>query len=93
MKNNSCEQQVQRFSTLNNLYRRLFNLELDIYKNALNFVTQFKGIYIKITNICLTFKLKTNFFIFLFYLNLNKFYNVYFIHYIQEHKSINDKNI
>ena len=39
------------------------------------------------------FKLKINFLIFLFHIDLNKIYNNYFIHYIQNHKSINDINI
>ena len=39
------------------------------------------------------FKLKINFFIFLFYIDLNKIYDDYFIHYIQNHKSMNDVNI
>ena len=39
------------------------------------------------------FKLKTNFFIFLFHIDLNKIYDVYFIYYIQDHKLINDINI
>ena len=38
-------------------------------------------------------KLKPNFLIFLFHIDLNKTYDVYFIHYIQNHKSINDINI
>ena len=41
----------------------------------------------------LHFKLKINFFIFLFYIDLSKAYDDYFIHYIQNHKSINDVNI
>ena len=39
------------------------------------------------------FKLKINFLIFLFYIGLNKTYDGYFTHYIQNHKSINDINI
>ena len=39
------------------------------------------------------FKLKINFFNFLFHIDLNKVYNVYFIHYIQDYKSINNVNI
>ena len=39
------------------------------------------------------FKLKTNFLIFLFHIDLNKVYDDYFTHYIQNHKSINDINI
>ena len=38
-------------------------------------------------------KLKINFFIFLFYIDLSKVYDDYFIHYIQNHKSMNDINI
>ena len=37
--------------------------------------------------------MKTNFLIFLFYIDLNKTYDAYFIHYIQNYKSINDINI
>ena len=39
------------------------------------------------------FKLKTNFLIFLFHIGLDKIYDVYFTHYIKDHKSINDVNI
>ena len=41
----------------------------------------------------LYFKLKINFFIFLFYIDLSKVYDDYFIHYIQNHKSMNNVNI
>ena len=39
------------------------------------------------------FKLKTNFLIFFFHIDLNKVYDTYFIYYIQNHKSINNINI
>ena len=41
----------------------------------------------------LYFKLKINFLIFLFHIDLNKTYDDYFIHYIQNHISINNVNI
>ena len=41
----------------------------------------------------LYFKLKINFFIFLFHIDLNKIYDDYFIYYIQNHKPINNVNI
>ena len=41
----------------------------------------------------LHFKLKTNFLIFFFHIDLDKIYDDYFIHYIQNHKLMNDINI
>ena len=71
----------------------MFKLNLNQYKNVFDFVVRFKNIYINILNVLSHFKLKINFFIFLFYIDLSKVYGDYFIHYIQNHKSINDVNI
>ena len=71
----------------------MFKLNFNQYKNAFDFVARLKDIHINILNVSLHFKLKTNFLIFLFYIDLNKVYDDYFIYYIQNHKSINDINI
>ena len=71
----------------------MFKLNFNQYKNAFDFVARFKNIHINIFNVLSHFKLKTNFLIFLFYIDLNKTYDVYFIYYIQDYKSINDINI
>ena len=81
------------FDIFNNLYYQLFKLNFNQCKNAFDFVARFKNIYINIFNISSHFKLKINFFIFLFHIDLSKAYDDYFIHYIQNHKSINDINI
>ena len=81
------------FDIFNNLYYQLFKLNLNQCKNIFDFVVYFKSIHIDILNILLHLKLKINFFIFLFHIDLNKIYDDYFIHYIQNHKSINDINI
>ena len=83
----------KNFDILNNLYRQLLKLNFNQYKNAFNFVARLKNIHIDIFNVSSHFKLKINFFIFLFYIDLSKAYNDYFTHYIQNHKSINDINI
>ena len=81
------------FDILNNLYRQLFKLNLNQCKNVFDFVARLKNIHIDIFNILSHFKLKINFLIFLFHIDLNKTYDVYFTHYIQDHKSINNVNI
>ena len=81
------------FDIFNNLYRQLFKLNLNQYKNVFDFATRLKSIHINIFNVLSHFKLKINFFIFLFYIDLSKIYDDYFTHYIQNHKSINDINI
>ena len=84
---------LKNFDIFNDLYRQLLKLNLSQYKNAFDFVARLKDIHIDIFNVLLYFKLKTNFLIFLFHINLNKIYDDYFIHYIQNHKSINNINI
>ena len=71
----------------------MFKLNFNQCKNIFNFVARFKNIHINILNVSLYFKLKTNFLIFLFHIDLNKTYDDYFTHYIQNHKLINDVNI
>ena len=71
----------------------MFKLNLSQCKNAFDFVVRFKDIHIDILNVLLHFKLKINFLIFLFHIDLNKTYDDYFTHYIQNHKSINNINI
>ena len=68
-------------------------MNLSQCKDAFDFVIRFKDIHIDILNVLSHFKLKTNFLIFLFHIDLNKTYDDYFTHYIQNHKSINDVNI
>ena len=86
-------QAYKGFDIFNDLYRQLFKLNLNQCKNSFDLIIRFKDIYINILNVSSHFKLKTNFLIFLFYIDLNKVYDDYFIHYIQNHKSINDVNI
>ena len=81
------------FDIFNNLYRQLLKLNLNQYKNVFDFVIRLKDIHIDIFNVLLYLKLKINFLIFLFHIDLDKTYNIYFIHYIQDYKSINDINI
>ena len=81
------------FDIFNDLYRQLLKLNLNQCKNSFDFAVRLKDIYIDIFNVSSYFKLKTNFLIFLFYIDLNKVYDDYFTHYIQNHKSINDINI
>ena len=84
---------LKGFDILNNLYRQLFKLNFNQYKNAFDFVIRLKDIHIDIFNVSLHLKLKTNFLIFLFHIGLSKIYDDYFIYYIQNHKSINNVNI
>ena len=81
------------FDIFNDLYRQLFKLNLNQCKNVFDFVIRLKDIYINILNVSSHLKLKINFFIFLFHIDLNKVYDDYFTHYIQNHKSINNVNI
>ena len=81
------------FNTFNDLYRQLFKLNLDQYKNVIDFIARLKNIYNDIINLSFKLKLKTNFFIFLFYTGLNKLNDAYFTYYIQNHKFINNVNI
>ena len=81
------------FDIFNDLYRQLFKLNLNQYKNAFDFAARFKSIHINILNVLSHLKLKINFFIFLFHIGLSKIYDDYFIHYIQNYKSINNVNI
>ena len=81
------------FDTLNNLYIIYLNWVLINVKNVFDFVARLKDIHINIFNMWSHFKLKTNFLIFLFHIDLNKIYDVYFTHYIQDHILIINVNI
>ena len=74
--------------TLNDRYRRLLDLKLSDFTSASEYAGKFKETHNDIRNMHEELRLNENFLIFLFHTGLGKEHEDYFLHYTQNHASV-----